>query len=360
MQNEFGIDWLTLTIRVDYWAMFGSRTYSANTLISLFCDRLEKITNGYIEELKFQQCPYGINRFDTMWKWGGENHFVLCSSQRNQKLDHLVMLQLSGQGIRELGTIITYQILMYCMDNGCNVTRLDLCYDDYDGTIPVKKLVRSFEQFINGQTVISSNYRQDKANIYYGCFDGTPYKNIVFGSRTASQYFRLYDKRAEQADHENPYWYRLEMELRKEAAHAGAEYIVKNWPDIATTSRYFLNRMFRVLSREPKSEREAKELSRIPVAPWWKEFVLTEDRAKVVYSKPSVEHTVFTMLRHVKESYAGYIKTLMDLEPDRLMEILDTAGREQQSRLKYRRLIEDYQFRANRGNPVEWTDFEEL
>lgn len=360
MDNVFGIDWLTLTIHVDYYAMFGELTYSSNTLISRFCAQLENLTDGYIDEFKFIQCPYGINRFDTMWKWGGENHFVLCASQRNPNLDHLVMLQLTGQGIRELGSTYAYMILMYCIDHGCNVTRLDVCYDDYTGEIPVENLVHSFEQFISGKKVISSNYSSDKANIYYGSFQGIPYKNIVFGSRTASQYFRLYDKRAEQEDKETPYWYRLEMELRKEAAHAGAKYIVDNWPDVQLTCRYFLNRMFRVLSREPRSDRESKELSRVPIADWWKSFVVTEDKAVVEYTKPTVEPTVGNMLRHIKDYYAPYIKTLLDLEPERFMEILETTGKEQQSRMKYRRLIEDYRFKARRGNPSEWTEFEEI
>lgn len=359
MVNVFGIDWLTLTIRVDYYAMFGELTYSANALISRFCAQLEKLTEGYIQEEKFVQCPYSINRFDTMWKWGGESHFVLCASQRNQKLDHLVMFQLTGQGIQELGTIYTYMILMHCMDNGCNVTRLDVCYDDYTGEIPVEKLVESFEQFIFGKKLISSNYTSDRANIYYGSFQGIPYKNIVFGSRTASQYFRLYDKRAEEEDKKTPYWYRLEMELRKEAAYAGAKYIVEKWPDIQLTCRYFLNRMFRVLAREPSSS-ELTNIRRVPVADWWKAFVVTEDKAVVKYTKPTVEPTVGDMLRHIKDYYAPYIKTLMDLEPERFMEILNTTGAEQQSRLKYRRLIEDYRYKERRGNPSEWTDFEEL
>ena len=58
MVNVFGIDWLTLTIRVDYYAMFGELTYSANTLISRFCAQLEKLTEGYIQEEKFVQCPF--------------------------------------------------------------------------------------------------------------------------------------------------------------------------------------------------------------------------------------------------------------------------------------------------------------
>lgn len=360
MENIFSIDWLTLTIRVDYYAYFGDLNYSANSLISRFCSQLERITDGYIEELQFVQCPYGINRFDTMWKWGGENHFILCASQRNEKLDHLVMLQLTGQGIQELGTIFVYQILMHCMDNGCNVTRLDLCYDDYSGVIPVKKLVRSFEKFISGKKVISSNYSSERANIYMGSFNGVSYKNIVFGSRKASQYFRLYDKRAEQSEKDIAYWYRLEMELRREAAQAAAEYIIEQFPDVQTACRYFLNRMFRVLAREPLEYEKTHLLKKVPTADWWKEFVVTEDKAVVKYTKPSVEQTVFTMLRHVKESYAGYLKTLIDLEPERFWEIIETAGKEQQSRLKYRRLIDDYNYRKARGTSSDWVDFDEL
>ena len=66
------------------------------------------------------------------------------------------------------------------------------------------------------------------------------------------------------------------------------------------------------------------------------------------------------MLRHVKESYAGYLKTLIDLEPERFWEILETTGKEQQSRLKYRRLIDDYNYRKARGTSSDWVDFDEL
>ena len=66
------------------------------------------------------------------------------------------------------------------------------------------------------------------------------------------------------------------------------------------------------------------------------------------------------MLRHVKESYAGYLKTLIDLEPERFKEILETTGKEQQSRLKYRRLIDDYNYRKARGTSSDWVDFDEL
>lgn len=351
MENLFGIDWLDFTVTLDDYYEWG-RGYSAICLMDKYVEKLYRWTDGYVSIDKFVESG-GFNHWDVSYRWAGKMMFALFASQNNESMKNRIQVHITGDGVRELGTEYVFRILLNSYPLDIHVTRIDICYDDYNHVIPVSKLIRSFEKYLSGKRIISSNYQRDTVQIYTRFYKDV-YKNLIFGSRGSSQYFRLYDKMAEQKKEDIKYWYRMELELRRETAQACADYIKEHFPDIQTAFRYFLNRMFRVLEKEAVTDSEIHNMSRLPMADWWKDFVVTEERAKVVYTKPSVERTVNDMLGYVESSLAPFMKTLIDIAPDRLDRILRTTGVEGQSKPKYRRLLKHYKFVASDSERDIW------
>lgn len=336
MQNQIGIDFLDFTITLDY------HCYYVTELFEFYIRQLDRWTNGFISSNQFYEGG-GLNHWDTSYRWYKGLSFALFGSQNDVSMKNKLQVHITGEGIRELGSDNVYKILFRSFQYNINVTRIDICYDDFNKQIPVNKFVSLMKKYMQGKTVLTTNYRPESAQLYMGCYKGEIYHNVTFGNRTAMQYFRLYDKRVEQ-DVDIPYWYRAELELRHEAAQKCAEYIKLNFPDWQSAFFVFLNRMFRPLDREAVTDSDKHNAHRIPTARWWLDWTGSEEIIQIERTKPSVDRTVDDMLRYVDNSLAAFFKTLRDLEPGRLEQILKTSGVEGQSKPKYKKLIGAYKF----------------
>ena len=340
MENGFGIDYLTFTVKV----LEHNQGLWARIKLEDYVKHLSKLSDGFLCMDKFELCDYGWNHYEAMLKYAGEKNFGICASEHGNNRD-TVMISLSGQGIREIGNDLVFKMLSDAVnENGGNVTRLDICYDDYTHVIPLDKTVSAFKSFMNGKKVIESRFKRNNAQVINGIYDNIPYTNVTFGSRAnGSQYMRLYDKRAEQGlknvDVSNiPYWYRLELELRKECAmSAGIELLQSNF-DFEMVFRLYLNRMFRILCR-PAKETEEKHLDRINTAKWWSEFVGTNLKGKVTYKPATVEHDIDRMEKHIERSYAGYLYTYAQVRPQAFNSIINHYGDEVALKPKYQKIL---------------------
>ena len=262
MENCYIIDYLTFTYKFS-----GSSAYTR--LNHFVMESLEEITSGFLDRDKFEYKSYGRNHFNESMLFGGENHFVISASDSG-KVGHTVMFNFSGQGIREVGTKMVFDIIRHFSSyDGFNCTRCDLAYDDFNHSIPLVNFVDTFSRFIDGEKLLNTRFSPDNAGIFHGTYQGASYNNVTFGRRDGSQYMRLYDKRAEQGSKKlsdsNDYWYRLELEIRHECAQTAIELLLANDFDLRPVYCKFLNRMFSVLSRGPNTESEKKTF---PASHW--------------------------------------------------------------------------------------------
>lgn len=308
-------------------------------IMDKYIEELEKISNGYITKYKFVRCEYGRNHYDRMYKFAGLNEFYICSVQSEKSKIGIgsIFVSISGKGFSEqLGDELSYQIVYHAVkEHSANLTRLDICYDDYNMRIPHDKIISIFNNFINGKKLVHSRFRRDNAQIYYGVYDDVPYQNLVFGSRNSNQYMRLYDKRAEQGEKgytvTEPYWYRFELELRHEAANSAFSEIMSSNYDLRHVWQLYLNRMFRILSREPRESEKGKHIDRIPTAKWWLKFVGTDSIGDVLKREYTVDYTIDKMLNHIQNVYGGYLYVLNTVAPKRLNSVLNSFQSEEMS-----------------------------
>lgn len=339
MENFFCVDFLTFTVKHPAGMEHGGAVGVMTWLIRQFA----KITDGFICEDKFEFVNYGRFSFDRMARFGGQNTFYLCTSESGKMSDY-VMVSVSGRGVQDIGTDYLVKIITYAHDVlNAHFTRIDLAYDDYTGVVPVKRLVSAFNRYLKGRNNIETRYKKDTVTIYKGVYDEVPFTNFSFGSRESTQYLRLYDKRAEQGQKGETdlpvYWYRLEMECRKEAAQTVADGLCSNGFEIGPVYFSFLNRMFRVLERD-LTVTEAKNKSRVKTASWWLDFTQNDLKGKLHRVYPSVDNDIDRMFIHVRDNYSGYLYTLFTVAPHRLQGIIEMAGQEQALKPKYQRILQ--------------------
>lgn len=214
-RNQVNVDWLSLNFK----------NIDADLLLDCFCQAVNHndvvvenfvynergIVTGYTRSYSYLDTPYIVVSF--------------CEDRKEMGVN----IQITGQGCKliYIDDIKRFLNLVseYTTDWKCN--RLDLAYDDFDGIIPVKKMVQSTKKELSkdGFNYIVSRIKRDMITIYQNYFDGKTSYNLSYGKHRSARSFRLYDKKIEQklTDEECPYWYRLEIELRSKGKSMNAD-----------------------------------------------------------------------------------------------------------------------------------------
>jgi hypothetical protein len=214
-KNQVNVDWLSLNFK----------NIDADLLLDCFCQAVNHndvvvenfvynergIVTGYTRSYSYLDTPYIVLSF--------------CEDRKEMGVN----IQITGQGCKliYIDDIKRFLNLVseYTTDWKCN--RLDLAYDDFDGIIPVKKMVQSTKKELSkdGFKYIVSRIKRDMITIYQNYFDGKTSYNLSYGKHRSARSFRLYDKKIEQklTDEECPYWYRFEIELRSKGKSMNAD-----------------------------------------------------------------------------------------------------------------------------------------
>lgn len=160
--------------------------------------------NGYLDsmELKANGIPVG---------------YVGIGGQQNT-----VYFQISGTGCKHLFANVKLLVLHHWLAkvfNISNLSRVDLCYDDYDGNFDCNYAERAYADnaFRTGARGMGPEieprhkykFNADKEKEY-------SQEMIVVGSRSSKIYWRIYNKKLEQGIKDDDVtWYRSEVELKK-------------------------------------------------------------------------------------------------------------------------------------------------
>lgn len=216
--NCFSIDFLTVTVHDVLPAL----------LLKLFCD---VVSNSDLEVENFTYNEVGATRgYNRSYRFLDQKYITI--SWHEERTVQGVCFNLTGQGCSYLtkDDIVNFVSRLSKLNYRYSISRLDIAFDDFHREIPVDMMVQKAQEYAKGDydrppicTKISAESIQFHT-VFYNNIEG---KNLTFGSRFSAGRFRLYDKRAEQKIDNLEYWYRLELELRKEKSLAFMNLLLK-------------------------------------------------------------------------------------------------------------------------------------
>lgn len=201
--NDFSLDWLEFT--------FGANSEDCHlfdSFLSLFpyvsevleercklaqCDKsgyyLEKARYGYRNALIFTE------GFSVMWSYDRSDMGVHVTIPSHALA---VTLPLLCGGLSDVK-----DCLSFLHDNGCRMTRVDLCFDDKSRRF----IPADFCDFLRNEQIRT---RCRRFGYYQSATGGT----FTVGSRASGRYVRIYDKDGEQKVENGTFGTRYEVELR--------------------------------------------------------------------------------------------------------------------------------------------------
>lgn len=338
-KNGFCCDYITFTFTRYEYSIIGAKRLSE--VLEDFCG----LSNGYLTIDKFDCSLRGLRGYDLSARFG--NGFIICTSTDNKNLGNSVMVNISGQGLKDIGSDNLYRILIFCSKSAkFNCTRFDLAFDDFTGVLPLKQIKIAFNRFQSGFKNIDTRFTRENLVTYNGVWNNVKYTNFSFGSRGSSQYMRIYDKRAEQGakgafyeEFAPSYWYRFEMECRKGVARTVCDQFIDGVP-LEELFQLFISRMLRFLSRNATAS-ELNHIQRVPTADWWLKFIQSDCKGQLNHYDLDSSSTIDDMFNHIEKNYAAYLYVLRCVAPKRLEYIIDTVGRYKSRDVeKYRRIVD--------------------
>ena len=257
MKNYFLIDYLTINIK----------NVVPTEMISLFCN---VVRNNDVKIDNFIHFETGaIAGYNNSYRFLGEKFITF--SYHTDFPQYGLTINISGQGCNFMKSSDFVDYISFLKNNGYdyNVTRCDIAYDDFNKIIPINQMINSVQDYVDNGTSVSTKILQSSVTIYNGTFNKISYTNFKFGSRYATGGIRLYDKRAEQKCKDLDYWYRLELELRKEKAHAFMNLYLthhENFSDLYVT---ILNSILRFIDDDYDETNKSKSKN----SGWYTDFL---------------------------------------------------------------------------------------
>ncbi len=251
----------------------------------------------------------------------------------NSQDETLAMLNMSGQGCRAFETFSLdpsfdrlFDFVMNS-ENNCNITRLDVAFDDFTGLLDLSKM---YDQILKGHYVSpfgKFQYIHDLSNSRPIPF--TSGESLCLGSMSSKVFFRVYDKKLERNRDDIEHWVRFEMQLRDEAAYGFLVNYYDFNKDIGKTFLSIVNKYIRFVTPSGDSN-----ISRWNVAPWWRRFVNTCGDISL-YSPKDIDYNIYRVNDYVLNQAGNSIDVLIQvLGEEQFMKLL----RERKTKLKPRQI----------------------
>ena len=128
----------------------------------------------------------------------------------NGRDDMGLWVEMSGQGCRcfeSYSDLEWSQLFSRIVQRNCNVTRLDVAFDDHTGLLDIKQVVKDTQ---DGNWVSRSNYWETILS--------SKGSTVQIGSPQSKVLVRIYDKAAERNCPAGEHWVRVELQLRDDRA----------------------------------------------------------------------------------------------------------------------------------------------
>ena len=217
--------------------------------------------------------------------------------------------EMSGQGCKEFVTQrdddLALPKLLHCLSEEDAVTRIDIAFDDRDSRVLDFQVLK--EKIDKGEV-------RTKLRNRYEAIDngGETGHTLYIGSRDSNYYVRIYDKAAEQKQHEN-HWIRVEQVFRHEEANRFVQYWLKEAATYESIEDKFqclfklaagvlINKFAFVVRKESNSCRSV-------VCDWWRSFL--SDTPPVRIPRATVSPAVERAKKWLEKSVAPTLGALM-------------------------------------------------
>lgn len=324
-ENIFLIDWLTV--------VFKSKTVSD---VQLFCGLQDSV---WTTEKKFRNGYPMTTEFSSIsiW-WGADNEAYYDSFVKQDgsyslaadkvRMDMGVCLNMSGQGCRsfeEYSHKSWFELLSdlqpLISSGECNVTRLDLAYDDHVGLLPLWKIHndvkdRNFRGPAKKTKIIwSDDMEEDLQGL-----------TIEIGSNKSEVLIRIYDKAAERGYDKHKHWVRVEIQLRRERACSAILNLCTSLEadcDVGHVASGILRNYCLFVTPSSDSNK-----SRWPVADYWERILQDMERIRLwkspgePYNFTKAENTMIDQYYQFLYTYHRIHGSFFDLERACLHEMI--------------------------------------
>jgi len=240
-----------------------------------------------------------------------------------------VWCEMSGQGCRAFETFGTgdYQKLFDCVYMGdCNITRIDIAYDDHIGILDIKQILNDCleENYVSKLTAsdVHISKRKDNKGI-----------TVTHGSEQSNTLIRIYDKAAERHCESGTHWIRCEMQLRDDRAY---EFIRKFNNNIGELYCGVLVNYLRYITPNMADSNK----SRWEMAEYWANLLCGAHKISI-YQKPGIDYNIDRCEHYVYQQSGNAIDALIQIYgPEVFLEKL--KQRATMPNPKYDHLVEIY------------------
>lgn len=266
MENVFLVDWLTFTVKGAAVDQMKALLGLSDVLLS-GSSKWEELggCNGYPKSEMFN----GIRIM-----YGGADEMGTC-------------INMSGQGCRTYESfgrgdwLSLFGFLCEMAESGsCNVTRLDLAFDDHTGVFDIDQI----------EYDLSSHFWTAKFR-WWVCEYGSQGTSLYMGSPKSDIRCRIYDKAAERGL-TGEHWIRVELQLRRGNALSAVRHINSGLSLSSVFSGVLRNY---IQFREPC---EDSNKARWPLADYWAAF-LDDVVPLTLWVNPGCEYNLENLQRYV-------------------------------------------------------------
>lgn len=278
--NLILIDWLT----------FSTKIWSVQDLKNILC----------LSDVSWELAEYGRYGYKRKEVFNGVN--ILYDGRLNADgIDDMgVCIEISGQGCRTLetfGGVDWLQLLSFLMEdlNECNITRLDLAYDDHTGILDKLQLKLDTDDGFYRSRFQTWEVRYGNRGF-----------SIYHGSVQSQVRVRIYDKAAERGLLDGTHWIRVEIQLRDDNATGAARAFLDRKEIGSVYSGILANY---VVYCEESSDTNK---SRWSTAAYWNE--LLQGAASIhIAAAPGIEYNVFHLEAFLRDTAGGALQTWIQI-----------------------------------------------
>lgn len=214
-----------------------------------------------------------------------------------------ICVELSGQGCRnfeELSSISFMQLFsVLCSDDGYNVSRLDVAFDDFDNILDLNTIIHDVHEFNFVSKFKPECFRVEEHAGHVG-------QTVYCGSASSSVMFRIYDKKYEKKRDDLNHWVRFEMQLRNERAFNFIKQLINN--DFSIGQGFFgvLNNYLRFVV--PSSDSNKR---RWDTAPYWIKFLKSLEVISI-YTSHDTDYNIVRTEKYIHRQAANSIEALIN------------------------------------------------
>lgn len=314
MENLILIDWLSFSIR---------RIDQQNETYYTLIDILELLGLSDFENL-FESCN-GFYGYKERIYYGG------ISIHTNNPNTDTYLIEMSGKGCRTFETysksdFTSLFLFLYHFKHICNVTRLDIAYDDFGGLLQKDVILKH----ITSRFYITK-FKSIYSEISYTADDWTLY----FGSKKSDVMFRLYDKAAERDCKDKiPHWLRWEIQLRDDFAREFLNKIIAEDLNIGAIFKGVLYNYLRFCKETKDTNKQRWKLAK-----WYADFLGSVAKIKL-WTPCDVDYNFQRLQDYIQINCGNAIDAFIKIKGIDYLQKVITA-RPTKANPKYLRLINE-------------------